>query len=367
MEDAEKFMRRALELAKRGWGATSPNPMVGAVLVKDGRIIGEGWHTKDGAAHAEIECLRSSAESPIGADLYVTLEPCSTHGRTGACCDAIAAAKIARVFVGTSDPNPEHAGRAKQVLNSHGIECSIGILEEQCRSLNFIFNETIVAKTAAIALKYAQSADGKITAVRGKPTPITGESARADVMKWRKLFQAIGVGRGTLEADNPSLTSRIEGEPVKCPLRLIFDSRLKLADDKSLKRYKVFADEFADRTIIVCDSFAEAEREKSLADDSIKILRIASNASSPEFWRLLKNTLWKKRIASLYLEGGAEILRSCASAKAAEFAFEYRNNSLVLDERALPLWLGQRPFDFENPRKFSFGNDAMTFGKIYYK
>ena len=133
-------MRRALELAKRGWGATSPNPMVGAVLVKNGRIIAEGWHTKDGAAHAEIECLRNASESPKGADLYVTLEPCSTRGRTGACCDAIISAGIARVFAATKDPNPAHSGRAEQILKSHSIECSFGILEEQAKRLNFIFN-----------------------------------------------------------------------------------------------------------------------------------------------------------------------------------------------------------------------------------
>ena len=123
MSSPEFYMTRAIELAKRGWGATPPNPMVGAVLVKNGEIIGEGWHTKDGAPHAEIECLKSATQSPEGADLYVTLEPCSTHGRTGACCDAIAAAKIARVFAGTSDPNPAHAGRAKAVLESRAIAC----------------------------------------------------------------------------------------------------------------------------------------------------------------------------------------------------------------------------------------------------
>ena len=138
--DDDAYMQRALELAKKGWGNTAPNPMVGAVLVKGGRIIGEGFHERDGAPHAERACLANATEDPKGATMYVTLEPCSTHGRTGACTDAIIDAKIAEVKIGALDPNPAHAGRAPQILRDRGIACETGILERECERLNFIFN-----------------------------------------------------------------------------------------------------------------------------------------------------------------------------------------------------------------------------------
>ncbi len=367
MPGPETFMRRALELAARGWGSTSPNPMVGAVLVRDGRIIGEGWHARDGGPHAEIECLKSASEPPKGADLYVTLEPCSTAGRTGACCDAIAAAKIARVFVGSADPNPAHAGRAKEVLESRGIGCRFGILERECRRLNFIFNESIVSRRAVVALKYAASADGKIASKRGERTRITGAEAAADVMKWRALFQSIGVGLGTLASDNPRLTSRIEGKAETCGIRLIFDAKLNLAQIPDLSKYAVFSDKFADRTRIVCALESDAGRERLLAERGARVMRIPADSRSPEFWDLLKKTLWEERVCSLYLEGGALALRSCAAAKAAEFAFEYENPSLVLGPSALPAWDGPRPFSFEDPQVFGLGADKMVFGKIKYE
>ena len=367
MSSPEFYMTRAIELAKRGWGATPPNPMVGAVLVKNGEIIGEGWHTKDGAPHAEIECLKSATQSPEGADLYVTLEPCSTHGRTGACCDAIAAAKIARVFAGTSDPNPAHAGRAKAVLESRSIACKIGILEKQCRELNFIFNRTIVEQTAFVALKYAVSADGKITRRRGEHTQITGEAARADAMVWRRLFSAIGAGYGTLVSDNPKLTSRIEGTGDTCAVRLIFDAALRLADTENIGKFAVFSDKFAEKTRVVCASQSDPAREKLLAARGINVMRIDAPSDSPEFWEKLKKRLWRERIASLYIEGGAVLLNSCAKAKAADFAFEYTNPNLELGGGALRLWDGERPFRFAAPKKLGLGADTLEYGEIEYK
>lgn len=367
MPNAEFYMRRALELAKRGWGATSPNPMVGAVLVKNGRIIAEGWHTKDGAAHAEIECLRNASESPKGADLYVTLEPCSTRGRTGACCDAIISAGIARVFAATKDPSPAHSGRAEQILKSHSIECSFGILEEQAKRLNFIFNESITSQKAIIALKYAMSSDGKIAAKRGERTRITGEDAAADVMKWRSLFQSIGVGFGTLLADNPRLTARVSGKPEKCPVRLIFDAKLSTAELPDISAFHVFSDEFASRTRVVCAMESDPIREKSLAERGIAVMRVPEPSDSPLFWDFLKKSLLHERISSLYIEGGARILQSCCAAKAAEFAFEYVNDSLRLGDSALSVWEGKRPFEFVSPQEFNFGNDRMRFGKIKYR
>ena len=247
----DAFMRRAIDLAKKAWGNTSPNPMVGAVLVKNGKIISEGYHTRDGFPHAEIECLRASKESPEGATLYVTLEPCSTRGRTGACCDAIKQAKIAEVKIGTLDPNPAHKGRALQIFNDSSIKCEYGILEQECTELNFIFNFAITQNKPLVALKYAISSDGKISEKQGVQTRITGEQAKVDVMKWRRLFSAIAVGYGTLRADNPALTSRGFKEDEHSPTRLIFDAHLNIAKNDDVKKFKVFSDQFADKTFVV--------------------------------------------------------------------------------------------------------------------
>ncbi len=359
----ESFMRRALELAKRGWGDTSPNPMVGAVLVKNGKIIGEGYHTRDGAPHAEIECLRAAKESPEGAILYVTLEPCSTRGRTGACCDAIKAAKIAEVKIGALDPNPAHAGRALPILNSSGIKCQHGILGDECENLNFIFNFAITKNRPLVAIKYAMSADGKIAQKKGIRTKITGEEARADVMKWRRFFASIAVGRGTVEADNPSLTSRNFKESEHSGERLIFDASLNLAKI-NLKDFNLFSDNFANKTRIVCDVNADIETQKKLEDSGVKIMRIhCAKNDAKNFWDELKKRLFGERINSLYIEGGAELIKSVCEAQAADFAFEYRANFELGNDALSAFENDSRPFDIIG-NKTKLGNDTLISGNI---
>ena len=364
------YMSRALELAKRGWGDTSPNPMVGAVLVKGGRIIAEGFHRRDGAPHAEIEFLRSASESPEGATLYVTLEPCSTKGRTGACCDAISAAKISEVKIGALDPNPLHCGRALDILSGRGVKCESGILESECRGLNFIFNYSIVNSRALLAVKYAVSRDGKIAAAAGSPTPITKAAARSDAMRWRRLFGAVGVGAGTLLADNPLLTARIGGG-VHCGQRLVLDASLKLAEDANLKKYNVFCDEFSVNTRIVCDCRADLKRQSRLEKSGIRVMRISTPKSeAAEFWRELKERMFAERVTSVYIEGGARVIASVCEGKAADFAFEYRSKDLVLGAGALGAFDfvagGEKPFEIMG-QTADFGADFLKFGRVVYK
>jgi diaminohydroxyphosphoribosylaminopyrimidine deaminase / 5-amino-6-(5-phosphoribosylamino)uracil reductase len=206
-----EFMRLALGLARRGYGATSPNPMVGAVLARGGRVLGRGWHHRVGLLHAEIEALRDAQKlghNPRGATLYVTLEPCSTHGRTPPCTDAIMAAGIKRVVVGATDPNPKHAGRAFKILRRAGIEVTHGILGEECTRLNEAFNHWIVRGTPFVTVKAGMTLDGKIATASGESRWITGERARAYGMKLREGADAILVGVNTILADDPSLTLR---------------------------------------------------------------------------------------------------------------------------------------------------------------
>ncbi len=359
----ELYMRRALELARRGWGATSPNPMVGAVLVKNGAVIGEGWHKRDGMPHAEIECLKNASETPKGAAIYVTLEPCSTRGRTGACTEALVSAGVSAVKIGALDPNPAHSGRAVEIFRKAGIKCETGILERECSELNFIFNFSIVKKSPLVALKYAMSSDGKLTSERGKRTRITGSKAAADTMKWRRLFSSIGVGRGTLEIDDPSLTSRMEGEEESCAPRLVFDARLGVAGLENFQKFKVFSDKFRSLTRVVCQKDAPSEREKSLKSAGITVMKIGAAAGSAEFWRELKERLYSERITSLYIEGGAGLMKSVCDARAADFAFEYRSPSAAGPRGLDAFESGKRPFEIDG-RTVKLGADSLEFGTV---
>src|SRR5437764_1750702 len=211
MPGEERFMRVALGLARQGYGMTSPNPMVGAVLVKGGKIIGRGWHRRAGEPHAEIEALRDAerrGHNVRGATLYVTLEPCSTYGRTPPCTEAIGGAGIRKVVAGATDPNPRHAGAGFERLRRAGVQVTTGVLEQECNSLNEAFNHWIVQRTPLVTVKAAMTMDGKIATAAGESKWITGEEARAYGMRLRQGADAILVGVNTIVADDPSLTAR---------------------------------------------------------------------------------------------------------------------------------------------------------------
>ena len=211
----ESFMRRALDLARNGYGWTNPNPMVGAVIVKDGRIIGEGWHTKCGNLHAEREAFAHCDEDPLGATLYVTLEPCCHWGKTPPCTEAIIENNIARVVVGAPDPNPLVAGEGITQLREAGIEVVEKVLLQECLDINKVFFHYIQTKLPYVVVKYAMTLDGKIATKTGASQWITGESARAHVHTQRHRFSAIMVGIGTVLSDDPMLTARLdEGKDV---------------------------------------------------------------------------------------------------------------------------------------------------------
>ncbi len=223
--DDSGYMRLALDLARRGEGKVSPNPLVGAVIVRDGKIIGQGWHEKYGEKHAERNAIDSLTESAEGADLYVTLEPCCHHGHQPPCTDAIIEAGIKRVVIASGDPNPLVAGKGIRILRSHGIEVVEGVLREEAERMNEIFFHYITTRTPFVALKYAMTLDGKIACHTGASRWITGEEARRHVHVLRNRYSAILTGVGTVIKDDPLLTCRIpEG---RNPLRVIADTSLR--------------------------------------------------------------------------------------------------------------------------------------------
>lgn len=230
-ENQTGLMRRALEAARRGWGATHPNPMVGALIVEHGRVVADGYHARAGEPHAEVVALTNLGRAPApGATLYVTLEPCSTTGRTPPCTEAIIRAGIKRVVAGAADPNPQHLGRGFALLRAAGVEVVEGVLAEECTDLNFIFNHWITKETPLIAGKIVTTLDGRVATSTGESQWITGAAARRDAMRWRRLFPAIGVGAGTVLADNPRLTSRNRHERV-VPATLHFRPHLADGDE----------------------------------------------------------------------------------------------------------------------------------------
>ncbi len=223
--DDVAYMRQAVALARRGTGWTAPNPLVGAVVVKDGKVIGRGYHARCGGLHAERAALADCTVSPRGATMYVTLEPCCHQGRQPPCTDAILAAGIARVVVGSDDPNPLVAGKGLEILRRGGVEVVSGVLREACDALNPVFFHFIRTKRPYVVMKYAMTMDGKIATRTGASRWITGEAARRRVHRDRHRYTAIMAGVGTVLADDPMLNCRIKGG--KNPVRIICDTHLR--------------------------------------------------------------------------------------------------------------------------------------------
>jgi len=333
-------MRLALRLARRGYGATSPNPMVGAVLVKGGKIIGRGWHRRVGLPHAEIEALRDAEKrghSPRGATLYVTLEPCCTHGRTPPCTDAIIAAGIKRVVIGTTDPNPKHAGKGFKILQRAGIEVDRWVerprepahkskpgssvasphqkIADDCVKLNEAFNHWIIQRTPFVTVKAAMTLDGKIATASGESKWITGEKARAHGMKLRAGSDAILAGINTILADDPSLTWRKSGNIQHSTSNAQHLSLRRVVLDSMARTplaAKVVSDEFAALTTIVVSKHAPKRRVAALAKRVNVVVAPAANSKLN-----IKNTkldlLWllkklgSENVTSLLVEGGGEV------------------------------------------------------------
>lgn len=299
-EDIE-YMRRAMELAERGVGFTNPNPMVGAVIVKGGKVIGEGWHERCGEWHAERNAFKNCTVPAEGATMYVTLEPCCHYGKTPPCTEAIIEHGIARVVVGMEDPNPLVAGKGIALLREAGIEVVCGVEEEALREQNRVFLKYISTKLPWVAMKTAMTLDGKIATRTGDSKWITGAEARAYVHELRHRFMAIVVGIGTAVADDPLLNCRIEGRGVRQPIRVVVDSNARLSLDSQLVKT---AGEY--RTIVAHTRFAPEERVKALRETGVEMLLCKEKEGLVDVRNLLE-LLGQSGIDSILLEGGGSL------------------------------------------------------------
>lgn len=302
----EDYMKLALEEAAKGAGYTDPNPLVGAIIVKHGRIIGTGHHRRFGGPHAEIEALcdcRRRGGDAVGADLYVTLEPCCHHGKTPPCTDALSRSGLARVIIGTTDPNPAVAGRGIEILRQQGIAVETGVLEAECRRQNEIYFHGLEHHTPFVLMKYAMTADGKIAAVSGSSQWITGLSARAHTHRTRTRCTAIMVGSGTVLADNPSLTSHGGGRD---PDVIVCDSRLRTPPDCALLSYA------GTRTVYLATVSSDRSRIRALEDRGAVVLSTKEQDGRVDLNDLMIR-LYQRGIYSILLEGGGTLNYSALS------------------------------------------------------
>jgi diaminohydroxyphosphoribosylaminopyrimidine deaminase/5-amino-6-(5-phosphoribosylamino)uracil reductase len=299
----EQYMRQALRLARRGLGRVSPNPMVGAVIVKGGRVIARGYHRYFGVDHAEVDALKRAVEDVSGATLYVTLEPCRHWGKTPPCTDAIIKAKIARVVVGMLDPFPEMSGKSIELLKRQGIKTVVGVLENECRALNEVYLKYTISGLPYVTVKWAQTLDGKIATAAGDSKWISSAPSLKLAHKLRATHDAVLVGVNTVIKDDPELTTRlVKG---RNPVRVILDSRLRIPLDS-----KVLANQAAAKTLVASTPAAPQEKLAALKKMGIEVLTVPPDATGRVDLKALLKTLAQRQISSVLVEGSAQTITS---------------------------------------------------------
>lgn len=304
----QDYMNLAINVAKAGVGQTTPNPVVGAVIVNDGRVVGIGAHLKAGEPHAEVHAIRMAGEKAQNSTAYVTLEPCSHHGKTPPCADLLITSKVKRVVVATTDPNPLVAGKGIAKLKAAGIEVEVGVCKEQADALNAVFFHYLDKKRPYVTLKSATTLDGKIATVTGESKWITGEAARQDVHLYRSIHDAILVGVNTVLMDNPSLTTRLPNGTGKNPIRVILDSKLRTPLDS-----QIVNDGKAETWIIVSNQVNQEKMKEFSEKKGVRIIQLQEANLSIS---TMLTRLGEEGISSIFVEGGAEVNGSFLKEKA---------------------------------------------------
>ncbi len=329
--DDRTFMLRALELARLGQGLVEPNPMVGCVIARDGQTVGEGWHQRFGGPHAEVEALTAAGERARGATMYVTLEPCSHHGKTPPCTDAVIAARPARVVVALRDPNPEVSGSGLKQLAAAGIGVELGLCEDQAAEVCGPYLKLVTTGRPWIITKWAMTLDGKIATRGGYSRWISGEAARLVGHHLRSRVDAILVGRGTAQLDDPLLTARLDnGPPLRRAVRIVLDSQARLA---SFSQLVLTAREYP--TLVAAGPDADAKDLRRLADAGVEVLPFAAATHAERFEQLL-DELGRRKVTNLLVEGGSHLFGSLVDARQIDELHVFIAPRLFGGERALP-------------------------------
>ena len=302
-------MQRALDLAQRATGRTSPNPLVGAVIVKGGQVIGEGYHRKAGTPHAEVHALNAAGEDAKGATLYTNLEPCCHWGRTPPCTEALIRARIVEVYVADVDPNPRVAGKGVQQLRDAGIEVHVGICRQEASDINEVHRKYIQTGKPFVILKTAMSLDGKIATASGESQWITSEASRQRGHEVRDTVDAILVGRGTVARDNPALTTRLQGRDGQDAIRIVLDSSGRTPPDA-----RIFNAESEAGVIVAVTPEAPSENVNALKKVGAEVITVPTAQGNQVCFKRLMEILGKREITSVLIEGGSEINGSALAA-----------------------------------------------------
>ncbi len=349
------YMQRAIELARRGIGFTSPNPLVGAVIVRDGIILGEGYHARYGDLHAERNALRACSVAPVGATLYVTLEPCCHYGKQPPCTDAILQSGIRTVYIGSRDPNPLVAGKGTNILRDAGIEVHTDFMREACDALNPIFFHYITQKTPYVILKYAMTTDGKIACSNGKSQWVTGKIAREHTHQTRKRVAAIAVGIGTVLTDDPLLTCRCDNPHN--PIRVVFDTHLRIPLSSRLVQTA------KDIPTIVLAHMPDNNKRTCLEFAGVNILDIPLQDNHISFSDAMI-ALGQRGIDSILVEGGASLNASALRSGLVNFLQVYIapkifGGDAISPISALNILSPQDAYQFASPKITSLADDVL--------
>jgi len=352
----KEYMRLALDEAQKGAGWTNPNPLVGAVIVKDGRVIGKGYHRIYGELHAERNAISDCKECMEGATMYVTLEPCCHYGKTPPCTQAIIEQGITRVVIASDDPNPLVAGKGIELLRQHGIRVDTGVLKEECDAMNQIFFHYIRKKRPYVLMKYAMTADGKIATCTGASKWITGEQARMEVQRTRHRYAGIMVGVNTVLADDPMLNCRLPN--ANSPIRIICDTSLRtpLASNVVKTAKKI--------PTIIATACEEEEKQKAYQEYGCEILLVPKKEGHIDMQELMK-LLGEKKIDSVFLEGGAELNYSALKAGIVNKVQVYIAPKIFGGSNAkspvagVGIELPEQAFYLKNRKMTEFGEDIL--------
>ncbi|MDM8526499.1 bifunctional diaminohydroxyphosphoribosylaminopyrimidine deaminase/5-amino-6-(5-phosphoribosylamino)uracil reductase RibD [Desulfococcaceae bacterium HSG8] len=362
--DDKYFMKIALDLAAKGEGFTSPNPMVGAVVVRDGEVVGKGYHEAVGKAHAEVNAIDDAGSSAEGATIYVTLEPCNHTGRTPPCTEKILSSGIRRVVVAMDDPNPDVRGGGNDYLRKQGIDITSGICEEEARKLNEVFIKYIRTKRPFVILKCAMTLDGRIATKTGDSKWVSGEASRKFVHRVRHAVDGIMVGMGTIRKDNPSLTTRLEGMNGLDPARIILDTRLSVSRDAKILHLDSDSD-----TILITDGSVSADKKAGFENMGARVIGYPARDGRIDL-DFLMDKLGELGITSLLIEGGSCVIASALKAGIVDKVLFFYAPRILGGDDGVPVCKGPGPdlmrdcLPVRDVRVRRFDDDVMIEGYI---